>query len=77
MSQFYFYSRNHESGCRQYQYPDKKITGRRNMLKLKKTFKNNYPNTTISMTSKGIKAFEEYVNDIKKIINPKYIFFCQ
>jgi len=40
-------------------------------VKVKKTFKNNYPNTTISMTSKGIKAFEEYVNDIKKYINPK------
>jgi hypothetical protein len=40
-------------------------------VKVKKAFKNNYPNTTISITSKGIKAFEDYVNDIKKYINPK------
>ena len=40
-------------------------------VKVKKTFKNNYPNTTISMTSKGIKAFEEYVTNLKKYINPK------
>ena len=40
-------------------------------VKVKKSFKNNYPNTTISMTSKGIKAFEDYVNNLKKYINPK------
>ncbi len=40
-------------------------------VKVKKTFKNNYPNTTISITSKGIKAFEDYVNNLKKYINPK------
>ena len=40
-------------------------------VKVKKTFKNNYPNTTISMTSKGIKAFEDYVNDLKQYINPR------
>jgi predicted transcriptional regulator len=40
-------------------------------VKVKKTFKNNYPNTTISITSNGIKAFENYVNDLKKYINPK------
>jgi len=40
-------------------------------VKVKKTFKNNYPNTTISMTSKGIKAFEDYVTNLKKYINPK------
>ena len=40
-------------------------------VKVKKTFKNNYPNTTISMTSKGIKAFEDYVNNLNKYINPK------
>jgi hypothetical protein len=40
-------------------------------VKVKKTFKNNYPNTAISMTSKGIKAFEDYVNNLKKYINPK------
>ena len=40
-------------------------------VKVEKTFKNNYPNTTVSMTSKGIKAFEDYVNNLKKYINPK------
>ncbi|MGB8317826.1 MAG: transcriptional regulator [Ignavibacteriaceae bacterium] len=40
-------------------------------IKVKKSFKDNYPNTTVSITSKGIKAFEEYVNDLKKYINPK------
>jgi DNA-binding MarR family transcriptional regulator len=40
-------------------------------IKVVKTFKNNYPNTTISVTRKGIEAFETYVNDLKKYINPK------
>ena len=40
-------------------------------VKVKKTFKNNYPNTTIAMTGKGIKAFEDYVTNLKKYINPK------
>ena len=39
-------------------------------VKVKKTFKNNYPNTSVSITSKGIKAFEDYVNNLKKYINP-------
>ena len=39
-------------------------------VKVKKTFKNNYPNTAISITSMGIKAFEDYVNNLKKYINP-------
>ena len=40
-------------------------------VKVKKTFKNNYLNTTISITSKGIKAFEDYVSNLKKYISPK------
>ena len=40
-------------------------------VKVEKTFKNNYPNTTVSITDKGIKAFEDYVNDLKRYINPK------
>jgi DNA-binding MarR family transcriptional regulator len=40
-------------------------------VKVEKTFKNNYPNTTVSMTKKGMKAFEDYVNNLKKYINPK------
>jgi len=39
-------------------------------IKVGKTFKNNYPNTILSITDKGIKAFESYVNDLKKYINP-------
>jgi predicted transcriptional regulator len=39
-------------------------------VKVEKTFKNNYPNTTVSITRKGIKAFEEYVTNLKKYINP-------
>jgi DNA-binding MarR family transcriptional regulator len=39
-------------------------------VKVEKTFKNNYPNTMISITKKGIEAFEIYVNNLKKYINP-------
>ena len=39
-------------------------------IKVEKTFKNNYPNTMISITKKGIKAFETYVENLKKYINP-------
>ncbi|MBS3806797.1 MAG: transcriptional regulator [Bacteroidales bacterium] len=38
---------------------------------IEKTFKNNYPKTMISITEKGAKAFESYVNSIKKYINPE------
>ena len=40
-------------------------------IKVEKTFKNNYPKTLLSITSKGIEAFESYVNDLKKYINPQ------
>ena len=39
-------------------------------IKVVKSFKNNYPNTTISITDKGRGAFESYVNDLKKYIQP-------
>lgn len=39
-------------------------------IKVEKTFKNNYPNTTLSITDKGRTAFEDYVNNLKKYINP-------
>jgi DNA-binding MarR family transcriptional regulator len=39
-------------------------------IKVEKTFKNNYPKTMLSITDKGMKAFEAYVNDLKKYINP-------
>lgn len=40
-------------------------------IKVEKTFKNNYPNTMLSITDKGVKAFETYVNALKKYINPE------
>jgi len=40
-------------------------------INVEKTFKNNYPKTMLSVTDKGVKAFESYVNDLKKYINPK------
>ena len=40
-------------------------------IRVKKTFKNNYPNTAVSITRKGIEAFESYVANLKTYINPK------
>jgi DNA-binding MarR family transcriptional regulator len=40
-------------------------------IEVKKTFKNNYPNTSLSITKTGVKAFEDYVNSLKNYINPK------
>ena len=40
-------------------------------IKVVKSFKDNYPNTTVSITNKGIAAFEEYVNNLRKYINPQ------
>jgi len=40
-------------------------------VKIKKAFKDNYPNTTVSITNRGMEAFENYVNNLKKYINPK------
>ena len=39
-------------------------------IKVEKSFKNNYPNTTLSITDKGRDAFEAYVNNLKNYINP-------
>jgi len=36
-----------------------------------KSFKNNYPNTMISITGKGKEAFEKYVTHLKKYIYPR------
>ncbi|MCH2215867.1 MAG: transcriptional regulator [Flavobacteriales bacterium] len=41
----------------------KKLSGA-GYIEIKKTFKNNYPNTTVKLTKKGRKAFEAYVKDI-------------
>ena len=40
-------------------------------IEVEKTFKNKYPKTMLSITEKGREAFEEYVNDLKKYINPR------
>ena len=34
-----------------------------------KTFKGNYPHTLCKLTAKGRKAFEQYVEDIKKYLH--------
>jgi DNA-binding MarR family transcriptional regulator len=39
-------------------------------INVKKSFKNNYPNTTISITDQGREAFENYVTNLKKYIQP-------
>ena len=39
-------------------------------IKVEKSFKNNYPNTTLSITKEGIKAFQVYVENLKKYLNP-------
>jgi len=40
-------------------------------INVEKTFRNNYPKTMLSITDKGIKAFDSYVGNLKKYINPK------
>ena len=40
-------------------------------IKVEKTFQNNYPKTMLSITSKGVGAFEAYVNNLKKYIHRK------
>jgi DNA-binding MarR family transcriptional regulator len=40
-------------------------------ITIEKTFKNNYPKTMLSITDKGIKAFESYVGNLKKYIYPE------
>ena len=39
-------------------------------ITVKKSFKNNYPNTKVQLTNKGLKAFETYVAVLNKYINP-------
>lgn len=40
-------------------------------IRVEKSFRNNYPNTVISITDTGRKAFEDYVKDLQKYIYPK------
>ncbi len=37
-------------------------------IHIEKSFLNNYPNTQVSLSPRGIKAFEEYVNTLKKYL---------
>jgi len=39
-------------------------------IAVEKTFRGNYPNTSVSITEKGKEAFETYVNNLKKYIHP-------
>jgi len=39
-------------------------------LTIIKTFKNNYPLTTINLTKNGLLAFEEYIESLKKYLEP-------
>lgn len=40
-------------------------------IKIEKTFKDNFPLTTCSITAEGIKAFESYVKVLKQYIQIK------
>lgn len=40
-------------------------------IEVEKSFQNNYPKTMVSITDKGVKAFESYVNDLKRYLNLK------
>jgi DNA-binding MarR family transcriptional regulator len=40
-------------------------------IEVVKSFKNNYQNTSLSITKKGIKAFEDYVESLKQYIKPQ------
>jgi predicted transcriptional regulator len=37
-------------------------------IEVVKSFKNNYQNTSLTITNKGIKAFEDYVESLKQYI---------
>jgi len=40
-------------------------------IEVVKEFKDNYPNTTCKITTKGIMAFEEYVKDLQQYLQIK------
>ena len=55
-------------------YPSNKTmypTGYLTYINVEKMFRNNYPKTVLSITDKGMRAFESYVNDLKKYIDPQ------
>lgn len=39
-------------------------------INIEKSFKDNYPQTVCSITKTGIKAFEDYVKNLKHYIQP-------
>ena len=39
-------------------------------IEVEKTFRDNYPLTTCRISKKGLKAFEDYVNNLKAYIQP-------
>ncbi len=39
-------------------------------ITVKKTFKDNYPNTRCALSAKGLKAFEGYVKALKEYLGP-------
>ena len=39
-------------------------------IQVKKDFKDNYPQTTCKITTKGLKAFELYVENLKQYLQP-------
>ncbi len=41
------------------------------LVKIKKTFQGKRPRTVCSITAKGRKSFEEYVNNLEKILSPE------
>ena len=46
-----------------------KLQEEKERIRLMRTFENNYPKTFCSLTSKGKKAFAEYVEEMKKYLN--------
>lgn len=41
-----------------------------NYIKVEKSFKDNYPHTSCSITEKGVDAFESYLNALRSYIKP-------
>lgn len=39
-------------------------------IEIEKSFKDNYPQTICKITKTGIRAFEDYVKNLQKYINP-------
>lgn len=39
-------------------------------IEVSKSFKNNYQNTSLKITKKGVKAFEDYIESLKQYLNP-------